>query len=78
VRIDQPRSRRLLQLTAGQFLFWSGKKGPGRPRKVGRPANPTKGLVTQREAKRLVKAALAAYKAKLPKLIKKELRKLLK
>jgi len=56
----------------------SGKKGPGRPRKVGRPANPAKGLVTQREAKRLVKAALAVYKAKLPKLIKKELRKLLK
>jgi hypothetical protein len=48
------------------------------PRKAGRPANLAKGLVTQREAKKLVKAAVAKYKAQLPKLIKKELRKLLK
>jgi hypothetical protein len=53
----------------------SGKKGPGRPV---RSAGLAKGLVTQREAKKLVKAAVAAYKAQLPKLIKKELRKLLK
>jgi len=37
-----------------------------------------KGLVTQWEAKRLVTAGEVVFKAQLPKLIKKEFRKLLK
>jgi hypothetical protein len=56
----------------------SGKKGPGRPRKAGVPAGLAKSLVTRREAKRLVKAALAKQKELLPRLIKKELRKMLR
>ncbi|MGH7442900.1 MAG: hypothetical protein ACREKE_09540 [bacterium] len=60
-------------------------KGPGRPKgKRGRPKGSTaktvslKGYVKQREAKRMVKEAVRAFKAKLPRLITKELKKLLR
>ena len=80
-----PLPQKLSRLSKG-----TSKKGSGRPpnaaveavvvvvKGVGGSADSAKSLVTQREANRLVKAALAVYKAKLPKLIKKELRKLLK
>ena len=65
----------------------SGKGKPGRPkgsgkkrgRKPGRKAAVVpKGFIKKAEAKRLVKAAVANLKATLPKVIRKELLKLLK
>ncbi|HTB33672.1 MAG TPA: hypothetical protein VNZ54_02535 [bacterium] len=62
------------------------KRGPGRPkgsvgkkrgRKPGRKPSPLKGYLKAAEAKRIAKAAVAAFKAKLPGLVKKELKKLL-
>jgi hypothetical protein len=65
----------------------AAKRGPGRPkgsgkkrgRKPGRKAAVVpKGLIKKAEAKRLVKAAVAKLKATMPKVIRKELLKLLK
>ena len=59
------------------------KRGPGRPPKAkrgaGRPKGPgRKAGLGPRDVKRAVKAALKAYQAKLPKLIKKELKRMLR
>jgi hypothetical protein len=53
------------------------KRGPGRPKGSGRKAAVAKGL-GPRQVKRLIKAALKAQQAKLPKQIKRELRRLLR
>ena len=55
----------------------SVKRGPGRPKGPGRPAA-VKAGVSPRQVKRIVKAAVKAYQAQLPKLINKELRRLLR
>lgn len=49
------------------------KRGPGRPKGSGRKAG-----LGPRDVKRAVKAALKAYQAKLPRLIKKELKRMLR
>jgi hypothetical protein len=53
------------------------KRGPGRPKGSGRTVTVVKGL-GPREVKRLIKAALKAQQAKLPKLLKRELKRLLR
>jgi hypothetical protein len=60
-----------------------GKRG--RPKgKVGRPAKKAgkaislKGYVSKREAKRMVKEGIAAFRKKLPGIIKREVKKLLR
>jgi hypothetical protein len=70
----------------------SGKRGPGRPkgktkkkagrpkgsgRKPGRKSKLAKGGVTPLQAKRIAKDAVKAFKAKLPGIIRRELKKLL-
>ena len=55
----------------------SGRKGkPGRPKGTAKVS--LKGYVKVRKANRIAKAAVKAFQAKLPKLIKKELKKLLR
>ncbi len=56
----------------------AAKRGSGRPKGVSASAVPLKGYVKQREARRIAKDAVAAFKAKLPKLITRELKKLLR
>jgi hypothetical protein len=65
----------------------SGKGKPGRPKGSGKKRGPKpgrkavvvpKGFIKKAEAKRLVKAAVANLKATLPRVIRKELLKLLK
>jgi hypothetical protein len=65
----------------------SGKRGPGRPtgktkKGVGRPKGlggkaAAKGGLSALQAKRIVKAELKAFKAKLPAYLRRELKKLL-
>ena len=65
----------------------SGKRGPGRPKgsakkKVGRPKGSgrkaaAKGGLSALQAKRIVKAELKAFKAKLPAYLRRELKRLL-
>jgi hypothetical protein len=53
-----------------------GKKKPGRPKGSGRKAA-AKGGLSVLQAKRIVKAELKAFKAKLPAYLRRELKKLL-
>lgn len=65
----------------------SGKRGPGRPKgsakkKAGRPKGSgrkvaSKGGLSTLQAKRIVKAELKAFKAKLPAYLRRELKRLL-
>jgi hypothetical protein len=53
------------------------KRGPGRPKGSGSKAVVVKGM-GPRQVKRLIKAALKAQQAKLPKLIKREIKRMLR
>jgi hypothetical protein len=53
------------------------KKKPGRPKGSGRKAAAKGGLSAALQAKRIVKAELKAFKAKLPAYLRRELKKLL-